>query len=281
MAHIYYFAADPDYWTNATLSNGHYLRLGTYESQWEPGSANISDGSHSQGVYLTTCGKYSLKTTSDAYIEVEKGISRTIESGDYDYTNETGNYDIDVQDGEVHIESEKEINITSSHDGTASTSITIQADGHELYYQQAGYAKYVDEFKKTTVTGFTHKTNIGIVIKIYGGAGLQNYSGFGLSYKSVTLGVKVAEASTSGVSLAIYGTKNSLVFISKWGLTLVPSQIVWLHEEYCVFKNEFKFHRFETKFNEAEVELAEHLSATVGADEEVASMETEIVYAHG
>jgi|GEM_PF-2884293 len=289
MANISYWGPDDNTQTTADLSkNGHYLRLGTYDGSVEPGSANIKDSDgNAQGIYFWTTGKYTMKVAYNVYQEIAKDVTRTIQSGNYDYTNSTGTYDITLSDGGVHIESENKISIKSDHitsekaPGELYTSITFQANDHDLYFQQAGYAKYVDERKESTTEGITHKTNIGVVVKIYGAAGLQNYSSFGLSVCGGTIGAKVAEASTSGVSFALYGIKNSLVFMSKWGLTLVPSQIVWLHEEYCVFKNEFKFHRFETKFNETEAKLAELVQASIDSEDEVASMEAEAVEVQG
>jgi len=240
MAYIYYWspAGGTNYFTD-----GHYLRLGTYESRWEPESANIADSAgDAQGIYFYTNGKYTLKTTSsgEAYVEIGKDMKRTVKSGGYNYTNTTGDTTIEQNDGEVLIKAEGKIRLKSSHGDTDSDSILINAKGQDLYYQQAGYAKFVDTYKETTVRGFTHKTNIGIVFKFYLLCNLGNYSNVGLSYKTATFGIKEISIGATGASLSFNGNAYKSVLGIKFGFTIFATQIVWLHEEYEYYKNELK-----------------------------------------
>lgn len=246
MAYFYYWS--PASGTNY-FNDGHYLRLGTYESQWEPGSANIADSAgHAEGIYFYTNGDYTLKSTSpgDAYIETGKDVSRTVKSGGYSYTNATGNTTITQNDGDVLIKAEGKIRLKSSHNGTDSDSILIKAKDHDLYFQQAGYAKFVDTYKETTVKGFTHKTNIGIVFKFYLLCNLSNYSHIGLSYKTATFGIKEVSIGATGASLSLNGNTYKAVLGIKFGFTIFATQIVWLHEEYEYYKNELKVYDRKT-----------------------------------
>ncbi|WP_422374184.1 hypothetical protein [Roseibium sp.] len=273
MAYLYYWS--PAGGTN-TFTDGHYLRLGTYESRWEPGSANIQDPSgHAQGLYFYTDGKYTLKTanTGNAYEEIGTHVERTVKSGGYAYTNTTGNYTIEEKDGEVVIEAEGKIRLKSSHGDTDSDSILIQAKNHDLYFQQAGYAKFVDTYKETTVNGFTHKTNIGIVFKLYAGANIGTYSHIGLSLKTFTVGVKEITCSATGVSLSLNGNTYKDVLGIKFGFTIFALQIVWLHEEYEYYKNELKVYERITKLAASDAQVVDSEGAVIGTRTRAAALD--------
>lgn len=264
MSYIYYWspASGTNYFTD-----GHYLRLGTYESRWEPYSVNIKDpAGDAQGIYFYTDGKYTLKTasTGDTYIETGKDVSRTVNSGGYSYTNTTGDTTIEQNDGDVLIKAEGKIRLKSFHGDTDSDSILIQAKGHDLYYQQAGYAKFVDTYKETTVKGFTHKTNIGIVFKFYLLCNLGSYSHIGLSYKTATFGIKEISIGATGVSLSFNGNTYKSVLGIKFGFTIIASQIVWLHEEYEYYKNELKVFDRITKTVDFKTKVVESDGAVLG-----------------
>ncbi|MHA7776835.1 hypothetical protein [Roseibium sp. M-1] len=273
MAHIFY-------WSSAGGTNyfndGHYLRLGTYESQWENDCANIKDGSgNAEGIYFYTDGKYTLKTTGggNTYQEIGTGLERTVKNGNYSYTNTSGDTVIEQNNGKVLMEASGKIYITSARGDADSEAILIKAKGHDLYFQQAGYAKYVDVYKEDTITGKTHKTNIGIVVKLYAGANIGTYSNIGLSYKSATVGIKELSIGATGASLAIEGATNKDVLGLKFGFTIFATQIVWLHEEYEYYKNELKVYGRETKTVNCKSQIVDAEGKVLGVANKPASLD--------
>ncbi|MEM5581718.1 hypothetical protein WNZ15_04600 [Roseibium sp. AS2] len=274
MANLFYWS--PAGGTN-NFTDGHYLRLGTYESRWEPGSADIKDPAGvAQGIYFYSDGKYTLKTTAtgDVCQEIGTGVERTVKSGGYSYTNTTGNHTIAQKNGDVLIEAEGKVVLSSAHEGIADTSILIDAKSNDLYYQQAGYAKFVDTYKETTVKGYTHKTNIGVVLKFYLGGSVGTYSHIGLSIKTATFGIKEVTASATGVSLSMNGNSSTDVLGLKFGFTIFALQVVWLHEEYEFLKNELQVYKRITKLAASDAQIVDAQGAVIGTRTAAAAMDS-------
>ena len=271
MAYFYYWAPKD---TNYYYSDGHYLRLGAYEDQ-----TYETDEAKTEGIYFYTSGKYTLKSTDEAHQEIGGSITRKIESGGYDYTNEGGNLAITATEGGIKIEAQEQIRVTSNMNlGDTETSIKIEGNDKDVYFKQAGYAKFVDVKKEKTVTGTTYKTNIGLVIKIYASINFAHYTSFGFSYKTMTVGAKLAEISGYIVSTSAVTVKTSLTVTGKFGITLIASQIIGLHEEYCVIKNEMRgLGRHTTEFAGNDNAIARAVTRAIGSNTEAASLDTETV----
>ncbi|POF33773.1 hypothetical protein [Roseibium marinum] len=239
------------YWAPGNSDNyfhqGHYLRLGAFEGQWEPDSVNIEDGSgNAQGIYFHTAGQYTQKATGCYYQAVNGPVKRTIESEDYTYTNTGGDYDATTQGG-VKIRARNSVSVSSSEvtpDDETHTSIKIDAGDKDVYYKQGKYNKETTTYKKKIVKAHSHKTNIGPVVKTHGGTGVHTYVSFELGYKTMSVGIKVSEVSFKGLSLSMGGTKNGMTLYTSVGFYVIDSKKVWLDEEFSCVKNEVKTFRF-------------------------------------
>jgi hypothetical protein len=239
MGSIYYWSPGSASGQTILGADDHYLRLGEYIAAQEPSEA----GDGGQGIFFYTSGKYSLKSTGALHLAVDGPVVRTVETGDLTYTNADGDLSITATEGGIKVTAKESIHITSLQDGDGTT-ITVDAGDNDVYYQQGKYQKQVTTFESKTTRAHNHKTNIGVLVNTHVGVATTTSVTLELTYSSLSVGIAGAEIAFKGIALSWESTKRSLVPISTVSFTWIEGKTVFVDEEFCVFKNEFRWFRF-------------------------------------
>ena len=245
MPHIQYWSPGAGSTQTSLGNDDHYLRLGSYVGTQEPADANVAEGGVAQGIYFYTSGKYSLKSTLALHQMVDGPVTRTVKTGDLTYTNADGSLSITATEGGVRMTAEKKISISSAQETSDdATTITVDAGGDDVYYQQGKYEKTVTDYEEKIVKAHNHKTNIGLLINAHSGAGVTTSVSLELTYSTASVGVTGLEVSAKGVSLSYETLKNTFAPLATVSFTLVEGKKVFLDQEFCVVKNETRVFRF-------------------------------------
>jgi hypothetical protein len=265
MAHFFYWSPGEESSNQSLGSDDHYLRLGEYIPMQEPVSANISEGGAAQGIFFYTSGKYALKATLAMHQSVDGPVNRTVQTGDFTYTNEDGDLSITTAKGGVKINAEESIHLSAKQETTDdATTITVNAGKKDVYYIQGKYEKTVDYYEEKMVEAHNHKTNIGLLINTHAGVGMTTSVTCEMTYSSFSVGFTAREISVKGIALSWETSKNSMIMASSLTYCLIEGKKVFLDEEFCVIKNETRLFRFTqgiSKARQNQVEVRNLLAA--------------------
>ena len=258
MAHFFYWSPGDESSNQSLGKDDHYLRLGEYIPMQEPASANISKDGAAQGIFFYTSGKYSLKATLAMHQSVDGPVTRTVQTGDFTYTNEDGNMAITAAKGGVTIHAEGSIHLSAKQETSDdTTTITVNAGKKDIYYIQGKYEKSVDVYEEKMVEAHNHKTNIGLLINAHAGLGLTTSITCEMTYSSFSVGFTASEISVKGIAMSWEANKNSMIMATSLTYCLVEGKKVFLDEEFCVIKNETRVFRFTQGIAQARKNLAE------------------------
>jgi hypothetical protein len=254
---IFYWSPGGATAPTALGADDHYFRLGAYVPSQEPSAAGVGG----EGIFFYTSGKYTLKSTAGLHAAVNGPVTRTVETGDWTYTNDgatasggtpLANFSITAEEGAVKMTAKDSISIASSMETTDdSTSIAVEAGAtgteKDVYYQQGEYFKFMKEYEEKLVNAHAHKSNIGLLINNHLGVGTTTSLTFELSYTSLALDFTGMDVSVTGLAINIESNKGNIAWRTM-SFTLIEGKKIFLDEEFCGVKNETKWVRFKQGF---------------------------------
>jgi hypothetical protein len=252
---IFYWSPGAATAPTALGSDDHYFRLGAYVPSQEPSAAGVGG----EGIFFYTSGKYTLKSTAGLHARVNGPVTRTVQTGDWTYTNdgvmaaaEPAALSVTATEGAVTMTAKESISISSAMETSdATTSIEVEAGEsgteYDVYYQQGEYYKFMTEYEEKMVKAHAHKTNIGLLINNHAGVGTTTSLTFELSFTTLALDFTGMDVAVTGIAINLESNKGNIAWRTM-SFTLIEGKKVFLDEEFCGVKNETKMVRFKQGF---------------------------------